>query len=925
MYASHKLLASTSQPPSCSGVPVWIVPHWVIRVYLLARFLSQDEWMLRVTQSNSAGRAKSYYSTADYYTQGQELTGFWRGIGASKLGLSGTVDRCDWDRLCDNLRPDTGEPLTVRRKDTRRVGYDFNFHVPKSVSLLYGLTRDTRILEAFQDSVRATMEDIEAESKSRVRVSGKNEDRVTGNLVWGEFTHFTARPVDGVPDPHLHAHCFVLNATFDEAEDRWKAGQFGDLKRDAPYFEAVFHSRLARRLEELGINTQRTAKGWELAGLAPETMDKFSRRTARIEKLAAAKGITDPDLKSTLGARTRSSKATELTMPDLESVWRARLTDSESERLDSIVNRIGKGTIAEDDSAARAAVARTMEHAFERASVLPERALLAEALKQGVGKASRESIERITEQQDLIHAERKGQRLVTTKSVLEEESKMLAFAREGRGVCKPIRASQNIFHREWLNDQQKAAVRHVLESRDRVVLIRGAAGTGKTTMMQEAREAIEASGQRVLAFAPSAGASRGVLREEGFETADTVARLLADPAMQRDAQGAVLWIDEAGLLGTKTMRQVFDLAGSLDARVVLSGDKRQHGAVERGAALRLLEDEAGLKPAEIKEIQRQKDKYKTAIKDLSEGKTKQGFNRLDELGWIREVRDEDRYKAIAESYIDAIHDGKSALVVSPTHFEGNRITDEIRRQLRVRGALGSDTHDLLELIPANLTLGQKHDPLSYRQGDVLVFHQNAPGHRKGTRLIVGQNDVPYESAERFTVFHQGNIEVATGDRIRITKNGTTADTAHRLNNGDLFTVTGFSGSGDLMLNNGWTVSKDYGHLAHGLVVTSYASQGKTVDRVIIGQSSRSFRASSREQFYVSASRGRQQVLVFTDDKDELLQAVSRSDERLSGTELISGLDDAHRRIIHERLTEQAREADIINVADRDRKGIEHVR
>jgi ATP-dependent exoDNAse (exonuclease V) alpha subunit len=206
-----------------------------------------------------------------------------------------------------------------------------------------------------------------------------------------------------------------------------------------------------------------------------------------------------------------------------------------------------------------------------------------------------------------------------------------------------------------------------------------------------------------------------------------------------------------------------------------------------------------------------------------------------------------------------------------------------------------------------------------------VFHQNAPGHRKGTRLIVGQDEVPFESAERFTVFHEDQIEVATGDRIRITRNGTTADTAHRLNNGDLFTVSGFTDAGDLRLNNGWTISKDYGHIAHGLVVTSHASQGKTVDRVIIGQSSRSFRASSREQFYVSASRGRQQVLVFTDDKDELLQAVSRSDERLSGTELLAGVEDAHRRIIHERLAEQSREADAIAVVEHRREGIEHER
>ncbi|MEO0631918.1 MAG: MobF family relaxase, partial [Planctomycetota bacterium] len=396
---------------------------------------------------------------------------------------------------------------------------------PKSVSLLYGVTRDERILDAFRDSVRATMEDIESEAKARVRAGNRNEDRVTGNLAWGEFTHFTARPVDGVPDPHLHAHCFAFNATYDQEESRWKAAQFGDIKRDAPYFEAVFHARLARRLEELGLATQRTARGWELAGLDAETMRKYSRRTERIERLAEAKGITDPELKSELGARTRASKSAELSMSDLQSVWRSRLTDAESERLDSLSSGIGRGSFDEDDSAARAAVARTMEHAFERASVLPERALLAEAIRQGVGKASPESIEKLVNEQDLIRAERNGQPLVTIATVLREESRMLSFAREGRGGFRPINPARTGFHREWLNDEQKNAVRHVLDSHDRVMIVRGVAGAGKTSAMQEVREAVEETGVSVHAFAPSSGASRGVLRDEGFDDADTVAAL----------------------------------------------------------------------------------------------------------------------------------------------------------------------------------------------------------------------------------------------------------------------------------------------------------------------------------------------------------------------------------------------------------------
>ena len=89
------------------------------------------------------------------------------------------------------------------------------------------------------------------------------------------------------------------------------------------------------------------------------------------------------------------------------------------------------------------------------------------------------------------------------------------------------------------------------------------------------------------------------------------------------------------------------------------------------------------------------------------------------------------------------------------------------------------------------------------------------------------------------------------------------------------------------MDNGWTVARDFGHIAHGYVVTSHASQGKTVDRVFVGQSSDSFGASSREQFYVSASRAHEQVTIYTDDKESLLSAINRSDERLTASELVS--------------------------------------
>src|SRR5271154_5297038 len=181
--------------------------------------------MIRITQQNSGAAAKTYYATADYYSEGQEIIGSWGGKGASRLGLEGKVEKDAFERLCDYLDPRTGKQLTVRTRSERTVGYDFTFSVPKSVSLLYAMSGDQGIMDAFRGAVDDTMREIEAEMKTRVRKRGKDEDRVTGNMVWAEFIHTTSRPVDGIPDPQLHAPCFVFNSTWDPEEKRWKAGQ----------------------------------------------------------------------------------------------------------------------------------------------------------------------------------------------------------------------------------------------------------------------------------------------------------------------------------------------------------------------------------------------------------------------------------------------------------------------------------------------------------------------------------------------------------------------------------------------------------------------------------------------------------------------------------------------------------------------------
>ena len=65
------------------------------------------------------------------------------------------------------------------------------------------------------------------------------------------------------------------------------------------------------------------------------------------------------------------------------------------------------------------------------------------------------------------------------------------------------------------------------------------------------------------------------------------------------------------------------------------------------------------------------------------------------------------------------------------------------------------------------------------------------------------------------------------------------------------------------------------HLDQGIAVTSDASQGKTVDQVIVSVPVSAFSQANEAQFYVSMSRARTAMHLFTDSKAALKEAVMR--------------------------------------------------
>lgn len=884
--------------------------------------------MLFINHRTNAQEAKDYFTRhmerSDYYLRdAEEMPGQWHGMGAELLGLSGTVDKERYFALCDNINPATGERLTAHTKTNRRILYDFTFDAPKSVSLAYEVGGDERIMDEFRAAVADTMGEMEGSMMARVRVNKRDENRTTSNMVWGEFIHRTARPVDGIPDPQLHCHAVAFNATFDPEEEKWKAGEFSSLIADKGYYQAAFHSRLAGRLAGLGYGIERDGNSFRLVGIDPATTKKFARRTDIIEAEAERLGITDAGIKSQLGQRTREAKDPEgLSMFKLQAEWKKRLSDGER-------NAIFKARFGQESTSPGAAESMdyALSHCFTRASAVPEKELLKTALIHSVGAAGADDIRAQLSRPNILRKARDGIRYVTTREVLAEETAISDFVREGRGKHVKLGGYQPPALDQRLSEEQRNAALVILNSRDRVTALKGGAGTGKTTLITETVKGIESTGKQVFLFAPSADASKGTLRNEGFENADTVERLLIDPRMQETVKGQVIWVDEAGLLSVVDMKRLFDVAKEQNARVILSGDTKQHTGVKRGDALRILEQNSGIKTAVLTEIRRQTGaEYRAAVKAISEGdvlgkdgRTRflSGMEMLDDMGAIIEAPGENRYSQIAADYAEVTaarkHGGgyKTALVVSPTHKEADKVTGAIRDTLKAEGRLGEDERQFLSLRPLNLTDAQRGDAREYLPGNVVQFVQNAKGFRRGERLTVTDADkdgvhtqradgtmalLPLKDAARFQVYQPDKVALAKGDKVRFTMNGFVARETRRgalggkakdrIDNGQIAEIDGFTRDGGMRLTNGVVIPKNYGGVTHGYVVTSHASQGKTVDVSLIALGTESFAAANKEQLYVSVSRGREAVRLYTDDKAAMMDAVQGSAARLSATELM---------------------------------------
>ena len=906
--------------------------------------------MITARPQKNLKAAKNYFrehlALGDYYSQGHTIKGEWFGQAAVRLGLDALapVTEQAYSRLCDNRHPLTGDQLTVRRRTVdRRVCYDFVVSAPKSVSLIASIADDPRVLAAHDAACRTAMLQIETVAATRVRKGGRRAERPTGEVVGAVFRHTTSRALD----PQVHSHFVLFNATWDSSEERWKALETSEMFNQITFFTEVYRSDLALRLQELGYSLRDSANAFEIEGVSPLLIDRFSKQRRAIlqeeARLTAAIGKPLSNAgRANVAHAVRDRKRRDLTPQQVMDFQQLQLDPSEQAALQALkrqaINRAaatsqggGKAIgpplqpapqeqqpVANQSierpirtpldlpcqlptassaheaerEAARTALDYAKEHLFERNSVVAIHELLRVALAFGRGRLGLPTLRgELAARADFITV---GPSL-TTRETLRDEQRMVAAVNQGAGRCRPLNPH---FHgNSDLSEEQRTALQWVLRSPDEVVILRGRAGTGKTRVLREIVRGIEERHPAVV-LAPTAAAVE-VLRKEGLAQTATVQRFLADPEFQRAAQGRTIVVDEASFLSVKDGLKLIEAVRTLRARLILSGDSRQHSGVEAGDALRLLEDRAGLQPVTVSRVRRQVNReYRTAIGELAQGQGPQALQRLERLGAVEEIDDASRYITLAAAYVSSLKSGKSALIVSPTWREIDTVTAEVRDRLKNELMLARTDTPVTTHAALNWTRAQKRDWRNYRPGLILDFHRSTAQFAVGDwaevlavephRIRVRKHgakeelSVTQKQTNCFGVAEPRALPVSPGDQLLIQGNRK----SDGLFNGQLVTARKVQADGGILLTDGRRIRPNFRKFTHGYCVTSHAAQGRTVDHVYVAVDSHTQNAANLNQFYVSTSRGRELVKVFTDDLRFLRAVVTQSGARQSATELL---------------------------------------
>jgi Ti-type conjugative transfer relaxase TraA len=379
-----------------------------------------------------------------------------------------------------------------------------------------------------------------------------------------------------------------------------------------------------------------------------------------------------------------------------------------------------------------------------------------------------------------------------------------------------------------LETEQRLAIEHVTGP-ERIAVVVGMAGAGKSTMLMSAREAWQAQGYRVHGAALAGKAAEGLEESSGIAS-----RTLAswergwERGFDKLGPRDVFVIDEAGMVGSKQLSRFITEADQAGAKIVLVGDPEQLQPIGAGAAFRAVAECVGM--VELEGIRRQREDWQRAASiALGRHRTGEGLAAYVARDAIRFESDTELARAAIVRDVMADRDARpngSRLVLAHRRVDVVALNDAIRDARQERGELAGE-----------LVYQTSEGARAFAPGDRLLFREN-------NRELGVKNGM------------LGTVERAEEDRLTVR-----LDSAKGPGLGRAVEVS----------------TADYAAVDHGYATTIHKAQGATVDRAYVLAS----KSMDRHLTYVSMTRHRDGVALYAgrdefSDMDSLAGRLSRA-------------------------------------------------
>lgn len=524
----------------------------------------------------------------------------------------------------------------------------------------------------------------------------------------------------------------------------------------------------------------------------------------------------------------------------------------------------------------------------------------------------------------------KSNMLLTTRGAIDLEVKNIELMKSGQGEYKRAASNHKNIDKEIsstvkklfkkrgfpsLSSGQTNSLKLIMTTKDRFIGIQGRAGVGKTTMLGVAETMLTNKKFEPVFLAPT-GAAASVLNSELKSSSATVDRWLIDVSKDKDNnnlkskyKNQVWLVDEAGMLSSRQLNNIFTAAKDTNSKVVLVGDSKQLEAVEAGRPFSQLID-SNMANIEINEIRRQKDKnLLDAVYGLLDGNIASALEKVG--GNISEETEKNRLNKAVDRYFDL---GKEdTILIIPANKDRHKTNGIIREKLKVSGVL-SNNQKFSALDNLDLRQVAKSRSSSYEKGNILRFgisNKNL-GIERGEYFVIKDisvkgNSLKIESLKskksidlKLDFVGKKNIksgieaykvityEMAEGDKFRWKR----SDKDNDVINGQTFTVDKIKGDDVTILDeNGIkkTFRKDdirFKHVDYAYSDTVYSSQGKTAKNAVLVLESYRRNLINQKSTYVGLSRASHHAEIITDNKADLSAAVDgRSGENTTALEV----------------------------------------